>query len=42
MLARLSYSVTKNVFYEALTWSCTPGIIDPIYFEKKLEIDLPD
>ena len=30
MLAKLSYSVRKRLFYEALTSSRTLGIIDPI------------
>ena len=41
MLAKLSYSVRKMLFYEALTCSCMLGIIDPIlilidpFFQKK-------
>ena len=34
MLAKLSYSVRKMLFYEALTCSCMLGIIDP-FFQKK-------
>ena len=30
MLAKLSYSVRKMLFYEALTCSYTLGILDPI------------
>ena len=33
--AKLSHSVTKTIFYEALTFSRTLGFIEPIYFEKK-------
>ena len=36
MLAKLSYSVTKTFFYEALICKRMIGIIDPIYFEKKI------
>ena len=36
MLATLIYSVTKILFYEALTCSRTPEIIELIYFEKNL------
>ena len=35
MLAKLSYSVKKTFFYEALTCIRTLGIMNPIYFEKK-------
>ena len=35
MLAKLSYSVRKMLFYEALTCSCMLEIIDPICFWKK-------
>ena len=32
MIGKLSYSVRKTLFYEALTYSQTLEIIDPIYF----------